>query len=58
MVSGLFVLGILVIYGIYWMVVKLTPPVPPIRDYERFNKESITMSKKELRKAMKEGRWS
>lgn len=58
MISGLIILVIIIIYLIYGAVTKLAPPVPPVRDYERFNRESIMMSKSEVQKAMKAGRWS
>mgnify|MGYP003302653391 CR=1 FL=1 len=58
MISGLVVLVIIITYLIYGAVTKLASSVPPVRDYERFNRESIMMSKSEVQKAMKAGRWS
>lgn len=56
--SGIIVLVIIAVYLIYAAVTKLTPQNPPVRDYERFNRESIHMNRKELQKALKSGRWS
>lgn len=58
MVAGLIVIAIVLIYAIYSIGVEFTPQVPPIRDYERYNRESVTMSKEEIKAAMKAGRWS
>jgi len=56
--SGLIVLGIIIVCLGYTAYTKLMPPVPPIRDYNRYNREIIHMSPKERQRALRAGRWS
>jgi hypothetical protein len=54
----LYVLGILFVWLLAWLKEKLTPPDPPINDWDRFVKESRTMTKDEIRRGLRKGRWS
>lgn len=56
--SGLIVLGIIIVCLGYTAYTKLMPPVPPVRDYNRYNREIIHMSPKERQRALRAGRWS
>lgn len=58
MVSGLIVIGIIFVYIVYSIAIEFKSDIPPIRDYERYNKESVSMSEEELKEALKNGRWS
>lgn len=50
------VLGILVVWGCYSIYIAGSN-TPAIKDVEKFQRETIGMSKKEIRKELKSGRW-
>lgn len=34
-----------------------TPKAPPIKDYEKFNRETLGMDVKEIKRGLRNGRW-
>lgn len=34
-----------------------TPKSPPIRDYEKFNRETLGMDAKEIKRGLRNGKW-
>lgn len=50
------VLGILVVWGCY-SIYMAGSNTPAIKDVEKFQRETIGMSKKEIKKELKSGRW-
>lgn len=51
----------LILMGVFWTGYGLFKSVhknaPPIKDMNKFCKETIGISKKEIEKGLKEGRW-
>lgn len=55
--SLLIVLGIIIALCIYSGKESEKPKIPVIRDFEKFNCDTIGMSAKEIRKGVQFGRW-
>lgn len=53
----LIILGILICWCVYWMSDALTPPDPPVKDWDRFYRESCGKSPREIRRMHRSGKY-
>ncbi len=53
----LYLLGIMSFWASYAFRGNCTPKAPAIKDYEKFNRETIGMDAKQIRYGLRSGRW-
>lgn len=54
---ALTLLGIALFWLVYGFRGSSTTKAPPIKDYERLNRDTIGMDAKQIRDGLKHGRW-